>query len=66
MSLGAWISSPDHRGYQLPNDDIGIFLNYQQIARTKSKDEAVKILESLLEDAPGDVLKEQDYLFRAL
>lgn len=66
MTFGALLLSPAHRGYQLPEDDIGIFLNYEIVARVKSKAEALKIIDELLKDAPGEVIAHRDYLERSL
>lgn len=66
MTLGAWLHEPSVKHRQHPSDDIGIFLNYNQIKRTKNKAEAIKIINELLEDAPKEVIQQADYLFRAL
>lgn len=70
MILDAWLLSPAHRGYNLRDDDIGIFLNYEQKLRTKSKQEALEFVDKLIEGSPPEARRElnlhKDYLARAL
>ena len=43
-----------HRGYQLKEDSIWIFLNYQKVAEVKSRAEAVGILRKLIVNCPPE------------
>jgi hypothetical protein len=44
-----------HKGYQLADDHIYIFLNFKQIKKTKSYSEAEETIIHLLREAPVDL-----------
>lgn len=56
------------RDYQLREDSIHIFLNFQKVAEVKSKAEAVSILTRLVEGCPRESLSDfeefKELLFR--
>ena len=52
--VGAFEIGEKHRGYQLKEDSIWIFLNYQKVAEVKSKTEAIRILRKLIVDCPPE------------
>jgi hypothetical protein len=52
--VGAFEIGGQHRGYQLKEDSIWIFLNYQKVAEVKSKAEAIGILRKLIKDCPPE------------
>lgn len=58
MITDAWRVGSEHKGYQLPEDDIGIFLNYKLLHRTKSREEANKLVDKLIGEAPKELLSE--------
>jgi hypothetical protein len=45
-----------HRGYQVRDDAIHIFLNFKKVAVVKSKAEAVGILNKLIRSCPPEAL----------
>jgi hypothetical protein len=64
-----WNAWP-HRGYNLKDDRICVFLNFTQLVKTESKDEAAKHLTKLIEDCPPKMHKflveEKCGLYKAL
>lgn len=49
------IAGGSHRGFQLASDRIWIFLNFEQVGNTVSREEARGIIRKLLDDAPVDL-----------
>lgn len=62
----AWRVSGEHKGYQLPEDDIGIFLNYKLLHRTKNKEEAKRFVDRLIGEAPKELKSEFEQLVEYL
>lgn len=64
-----WQSWP-HRGYDVKDDRICVFLNYEQVCKTTSKDEAALELSILICGCPvetaGFMAAEQYKLYRAV
>jgi hypothetical protein len=62
--------SGTHRGYQLADDSIGLFVNFKMVFQTKDKSEARKFLRRLVDEAPNEFKKDyrfqEHYLHRAL
>ena len=52
--LDAFEIGGQHRGYQVPEDAIHIFLNFKKVAVVKSKAEAVNILNKLIQQCPAE------------
>lgn len=64
-TLKTWDASRSgsaHRGYQLANDSIGIFLNFDLVLNTTSKPEARALIARLVADAPADLSDLEEYL----
>ena len=57
-SLQAFEIGEPHRGYQLKEDAIHIFLNFEKVAVVKSKSEAVSILNRLIQNCPKESLSD--------
>ena len=57
-----------HRGYQLKEDSIWIFLNFHKVAEVKSKAEAIGILRKLIANCPPEAkstfVEFEEILFR--
>ena len=51
-----------HRGYQLAEDNLWIFLNFEKVLVTTSKDEARAKIRELLDNAPVDLTDLAFYL----
>lgn len=70
VSIGASLISPKHRGYDVKEDHIFIFLNYKQLYKTKSKKEALLYIDKLINETPSETKIElefyKDYLLRAI
>ena len=68
--LDACAITTEHRGYNITKDSIGVFLNYKLVGETKSKAEALKMVEALIEKAPleakRDLTEQKYYLTDAL
>lgn len=64
-----WIKS-EHKGYVVAKDSIGVFLNFNMVGDVKSKAEAARIIDRLIEESPTDTKKEfllfKDYLTRVI
>lgn len=68
--LDTWETSAEHRGYQLKEDAIHIFLNFKKIAVARSRSEAVSIVRRLVEECPSEFQSDFDeyseILFRSM
>ena len=62
-SLQSWICSSKNFPHK---KSIGVFLNYQQILDTHSKDEAWGLVQKLISEAPTDLSEESHYLKTAI
>ena len=51
-----------HRGYQLAEDNLWIFLNFEKVLVTKSREEARAKIRELLDNAPVDLTDLAFYL----
>ena len=59
QSLQAWeVGGNNHRGYQLKEDAIWIFCNFQKVAVVKSRSEAVSVLNKLIANCPQEAKKD--------
>ena len=54
----AWRVKGEHRGYQINEDSIGVFLNFKLVLETKHRAEAQKKLDKLIEECPPEFKKE--------
>ena len=52
----------EHRGYQIADDSICVFLNFKQLGEFKDKASAIKLIEKLLLEAPVNLDGFKDYL----
>lgn len=59
---GAGKFSPPHRGYQLKEDAIWVFLNYEKVGVFKDKDSAQRKVNELINDCPVDLKEFVHYL----
>lgn len=66
--LDAFRVGGQHRGYQVKEDAIHIFLNFKKVATVKSRSEAVSILTKLIASCPKESLSDfeefKEILFR--
>lgn len=57
-----------HRGYQVKEDAIHIFLNFKKVAVVKSRSEAVSTIRKLIQDCPSEAKstfeEHEEILFR--
>jgi hypothetical protein len=64
-----WTAWP-HRGYDVKEDRICVFLNYEQLVKTTSKDEARNEVERLVAECPdgmsGFLFEEKYKLLKAI
>jgi len=60
MSGDAFTVSTKHRGYQLKEDSIQIYLNYVLILDTKNKQEAKNCLNRLMLECPKEAKREYE------
>lgn len=58
----AWNTSGEHRGYQVAEDNIYVFLNFKQVMKTKSYEEANGMINRLLREAPVDLSELEFYM----
>lgn len=69
-SVDAFLISPKHKGYEIKEDHIFIFLNYKQLFKTKSKKDAILYIDKLINEAPVESKIElelhKDYLIRSI
>lgn len=59
---GAGKFSNEHKGYQVAEDSIYVFLNYEKVGTFKNKQEAQKLINQLIKDSPVSLEELQDYL----
>ena len=69
--IDSWIISPNHKGYDIKEDAIFIFLNYKQIFKTKNKKNAISFIEELINNISNLEIKNEfelckEYLFKAI
>ena len=68
QSLQAWEVGGIHRGFQLKEDAIWIFCNFQKVAVVRSRSEAVSVLNKLIANCPteskSDFEEYKEILFR--
>ena len=57
-SLQAFEIREAHRGYQLKEDAIHIFLNFEKVVVARSKTEAVSTLDKLIQNCPLEAKKD--------
>lgn len=69
-STSASLISPKHRGYDIKEDHIYIFLNYNQLFKTKVKKEALSFIDKMINEAPiqvkADLHLYKDYLLKSI
>lgn len=58
----AWKISSEHRGYQTSEDDIGLFVNYELIYRTKNKEAFRRKVLEVLKQTPKEFKEEIEEL----
>ena len=59
---GAFKTSSIHRGFNLKDDGIHVFLNYQKVGFFTDNQSAQKCIDKLLAEAPVDLSEFQEYL----
>jgi len=68
--LDAFEIGGQHRGYQVKDDAIHIFLNFKKVAVVKSRSEAVSALKKLILNCPpeskSDFEEYKEILFRQM
>ena len=66
--LEAWEISNNHKGYQVREDAIHIFLNFKKVAVIRSRGEATSFLNKLIDNCPFECKKDfeeyKEILFR--
>lgn len=56
----AWRVSSKHRGFQIHEDSIGIFINFEMVLETKDKELAKRFLKNLIKKVPEEFKKEYE------
>ena len=62
MRTDAFEVGGQHRGYQVKEDAIHIFLNFEKIAEVKTKSEAVSTINKLVQCCPSEFKKDLEGL----
>ena len=58
--IDAWRVGNEHRGFQILEDSIGIFINYKMVLETKDKELARRFVNNLIKKVPEEFRKEYE------